>query len=124
MSWQAMQFVIDEVPLIVKAGPERPRSGAVHTMLVLARHAEPDGTCAWPTVSTMAKKTLRSARAVHEDLRWLVRAGLVEVEPNPRSPGWHALPANHRPVSYRILYTPSYSLWVANQQALKGAREH
>lgn len=53
------------------------KSGPAHVLLVLADHANDDGTGAFPSVDTIAWKTRLSERAVQGHLRTLEEQGLI-----------------------------------------------
>lgn len=74
------------------------KDGALLVLLAIADHAHDDGTGAWPTVATLARKSRMSERGVQYSLRKLEEAGELVVEPNA-GPGGRNL--------YRILLTPA-----------------
>lgn len=69
MSIKAMTWAMQEAP-VEDAGP-------AHVLLVLADHANDDGTGAFPSVDTIAWKTRMGERTVQRHLRALEKQGLI-----------------------------------------------
>ncbi|MGA5116869.1 helix-turn-helix domain-containing protein [Streptomyces pseudogriseolus] len=69
MSIKAMTWAMQDAP-VEDAGP-------AHVLLVLADHANDDGTGAFPSVDTIAWKTRMGERTVQRHLRTLEKQGLI-----------------------------------------------
>ena len=70
---------------------------ALLLLLAIADSADHDGTNAWPSVATLAKKTRLSDRTVQRRVRDLVTLGELAVVPGPSHIRW-----DRRPNGYEV----------------------
>lgn len=93
-----------------------PTSAATLLLFILASYAGPDGTC-FPSQGLLCKRAKLGERAVRDNLKALVDAGLVEVTPCFRRDGTRT--SN----GYRLLYyTPEQPFADAGQRVSKRTR--
>lgn len=79
-----------------------PNPTAKLVLIGLANHAHADGTCAWPSVETLAHYAGCNRRTAQRNLRVLADAGLI-VEDSPDHPSWQAIDPRRRPTPYRLI---------------------
>ncbi len=73
-------MAIDVITAVVKLAPATVNPSERLVLLVLAWHANKHGLNAWPAVSTIARETSLTRRAVQKVLRRLLSKGLVFVD--------------------------------------------
>ncbi len=88
MSVDALGWALREAPVNAK--------GDLLVLIVLADHAHPDGSHAFPSVPTIARLARMSPRGAQNALRNLERAGLIR-----------ATPRVGRTTEYRLAVTPA-----------------
>lgn len=71
--------LVDRIPP-ERFGKEKARILRKGVLLAIAASADPDGTNAYPSRETIARRCLVTARAVDKSLKWLVEHGLLRVE--------------------------------------------
>lgn len=76
-------------------------------LLAIADSADDDGSNAWPTVATLARKISASESTVHRRLAKLAEAGWIKIEKN--AGGSAKVRADRRPNMYTVLMTGSQS---------------
>ena len=71
-------------------------------LLAIADSCDHDGTNAWPSVATIARKTLLSDRTVQRRIKELVGIGELRVVPGPSHIRWDRRPNGYEVVLYGL----------------------
>lgn len=107
MSVEAIAWVLNHAPV------ESPVSKLV--LVALANHAHPDGSAAFPSVSTICRYTCLSERSVRQHLDNLEQRGVIR-RCDPKIVAAYIKRADRRPIGYDILINEVHEMQVVKQR--------
>ena len=112
MSVEAIAWVLNHAPV------ESPVSKLV--LVALANHAHPDGSAAFPSVSTICRYTCLSERSVRQHLDNLEAQGIIR-RCDPRIVAAYIHRADRRPIGYDLIINEVREMQVGKQRGAAGA---